>query len=185
MSISDDLIRQLVSRRESQTLDFKEKFYENSPEGNTELAKDVMAMANSLRNGESGYLLFGVAEDPVEHFGIIKGFTAPDWATDSNLQQKVRSLLNRLPTFSWSQVSVDGCLVGVIEICGGKRPFFPLKDGKNIKRYVTLHRVGSSTDVASPDEIIAWVREDEAQRGTIGPQESNVRFEVSLLPFGA
>ena len=44
MSISDDLVRQLASRREGPTLDFKEELYEGSPEGNAELAKDIMEL---------------------------------------------------------------------------------------------------------------------------------------------
>ncbi|MFY0563822.1 helix-turn-helix domain-containing protein [Archangium lansingense] len=181
MTISHDLIRQLVSRRESPILDFKEKFYENSPDGTAELAKDLMAMANSLHDGEQGYLLFGVAEDPVEHFGIIKGFEPQQWMTDSNLQQKVRLLLNRVPVFLWSQINVDGCMIGVIEVRSGGRPFYPLRDGKKLQRHVALHRVGSSTDVASPDEIVGWSRSGDDRRAT-ALQLEQLEQELSVVP---
>lgn len=164
-TISDDLVRQLASRREGTTLDFKENFHANSADGSAELAKDLMAIANSLRrDDEYGYILIGVAEDPAYRTGIIKGFTLEEWITDSNLHQKVSGLLNRVPNFSWSQVNVDGRMVGVIEIRPGGRPYFPLKDINKLKRYLAHHRIGSATDFASPDEIVRWAREDDKQK---------------------
>jgi hypothetical protein len=181
MTINEASIRQLVSRRESPTLDFKETFYDNSPDGSAELAKDLMAMANSLHAGEYGYLLFGVAEDQMEHLGVIKGFEPQEWITDSNLQQKVKLLLNRVPAFSWSQTNVDGCIIGVIEVRSGGRPFFPLRDGKKLHRFVALHRIGSSTDAASPDEIVGWSRRDDNQRAN-DLQLEHLAQEVLVKP---
>jgi hypothetical protein len=142
--MTPDEFKTLCSRREGAFLDFKECFYENSDSGNAELAKDIMSIGNGLGLQASGHLLFGVREES-DGTGLIVGCELEDWVTDANLQQKVRSILNRVPRFS-----------------PGGRPFFALRDRSSLRRHQALVRVGSSSDVASPDEILDWARQDEA-----------------------
>jgi hypothetical protein len=179
MSISEDDVRQLAARREDQSLEFKERFY--GPDDNAEMAKDIMAMANNLNADDVGHILFGVAENPEDHTGVIKGLEIPNWVTDSNLQQKVRSRLNKTPSFSWSNLLVDGFMIGVIEIHAGGRPFFPLKDEKALRRHIALRRIGSSTDIASPEDIIGWFRADELRRGR-DLEIERMEQEVAVIP---
>ena len=152
--------RMLCARREGQHLDFKEKFYESSDNGNAELAKDIMAIANTLPLGATGHILFGVREMS-DGTGEICGCSIAPWITDSNLQQKVRGSLNRIPSFSLHALKVDGFDVLAVKITSGGRPFYPLRDKGGLRRHVALVRIGSATEVASPDEILEWARLDD------------------------
>lgn len=166
MPITADKVRELAARGESATLDFKEQMYDftNRTHANAELAKDLMAMANSIRaNSEPAYILIGVKDD-----GSIVGVPASSHPDDAVLHQKVAGLLDRTPTFAYAPIEVDGCSVGVFEIRGGGRPYFPLKDQGNaggggfaLRRHVALYRNGSSSDLASPRMILDWAREDD------------------------
>jgi len=136
---------------------------------------------HNLGRDEVGYILFGVEEDKIDKTGLIKGLTVPNWATDSNLQQKVRLHLNKTPSFSWSTLLVDNLQVGVIEIRGGGRPFYPLKDGKHLQRHVAQRRVGSQTEPASPQDIIDWFKADDLRR--ISDLEAErIEQDLKLLP---
>lgn len=161
MPITADDIRELAARKESASLDFKEVDYDWSPtakkKSNSELAKDLMAFANSLQaNSGPGYILIGVQDD-----GTIVGVPPVSHQDDAALHQKVQGLLNKTPHFSYVPVEVDGVSVGAYEIRPGGRPYFPLKDSGSIRRHVALHRNGSSTDLASPTMILEWAREDD------------------------
>jgi len=179
-------IRSLVARAESPTLDFKKVFYSNDDAGTSEFAKDLTAIANALRatSTERGYILFGVSERS-DGSGEIVGLQNERWITDANLHQKVSSLLNRCPDFSWRCVELDGIRVGVIEIVPGGRPFFPLRDKGTLRRHVSLIRVGSSTDIASPDQILEWARDDQrdaAQALELRKLEAEITPRGALLP---
>jgi hypothetical protein len=119
-----------------------------------------MAMANSLRpNSPPAYILVGVKND-----GTIVGVPPASHVDDAALHQKVRSLLNRTPSFSYTFLDVDGMSVGVYEIRGGGRPFFALCDSvPSLRRHVASYRNGSSTDDASPTMILEWAREDDPE----------------------
>ena len=102
-------------------------------------------MANSLAADELGYVLIGV-----ENNGTICGITTPH-TDDADLHSKVRPLLNARPRFQYAAVDVDGASVGVYEIRGGGRPFFPIVDSQpSLWRHVALYRDGTATDRASP-----------------------------------
>lgn len=81
------------------------------------------------------------------------------------MQQKISVLLNRTPNVSYYPMLIDGLSIGVFEIHPGGRPFYPLKEKGKLHRLVRFEarvRLGTSTDVASPDQIQSWVQEDEA-----------------------
>lgn len=161
MPISPDRLRELAARGESPTLDFKEKMYDfaaNRAAANAELAKDLMALANSLKVGsEPAYILIGVQDD-----GTIVGVPPASHVDDASLHQKVAGLLNRTPNFSYAIVDVDSMSVGVFEIHSGGRPYFPLKDvPPSLRKHVGMYRSGSSTEPASPTMVIEWSREDD------------------------
>ena len=153
--MDEDLIGDLLRRKEGPTLDFKLEHHDKG----TELAKDIMAIANNLGIGERGYVLFGVAEDATEKTGIVVGLTtaAPD---DATLQQQVKDKLNRAPQFTCQPFTIEGRTIGVLQITGdGKRPYYPTKNSAAVlTRHLPLKRLGSSTDSASPLEVLEWSR---------------------------
>lgn len=163
MPISPDKIRELAARPEGTNLDFKVCGYDWDNDGNFELSKDLMAMANCLLpNSEPAYILCGVRPNE------IVGVTPENHLDDASFHQKVSGHLNQTPTFVYAPVQVDDKSVGVFEIRPGSRPFYPLKDhkpkpGKQQKlwRYLAMYRNGSATEPASPDMIVGWAREDD------------------------
>lgn len=162
-SVDADLVRSLAARREGSSLDFKrENVYLPPPGGQNkrrfseELAKDLAAMANRVGvAGPPGYLLVGVAELS-DGTGQIVGVKASTHLDDAAWHQKVHPFLNRVPDFTYHTVSVDGAYVGVFEIRGGLRPFYLVKERPPTARI----RDGSSTAVATPDQVAEWVRQD-------------------------
>jgi hypothetical protein len=124
-----------------------------------------MAMANKLGpQAAPAHILVGVREVLPEKTGEIVGIDRSRHLDDAKMQEKVKRLLSRHPNFTYSVVEVDGLSIGVFEIRPGGRPFYPLKDtGSTHKlvRYQAVHRIGTATDVASPDQIVAWSREDD------------------------
>lgn len=159
-----DAIRELVARHEGPFLDFKRQPYDSTPAGNRELAKDIMAIANGLApHNAAGHILIGV-EEAHDGTGRIVGVPAASHLNDADMQNKVHALLNRTPYFSYYPVEVDGLSVGVFEILPVGRPFYALRDQGNdhkLSRFHALLRQGTSTDIASPDQIQNWLREDE------------------------
>jgi len=161
MSINEAKVRELAARAEDHRLDFKSGLYSS----NAELAKDLMAIANLLPPGSTGYLLLGVRQRPDETGEIVGVDLGSD--RDSNYQQKIAHKLNRSPRFTFFPLRLQEGEVGVFEITGiGERPYFPIVDEEKLKKFIPQKRLGSSTAHASPDEVKDWVLED---RPTLDP----------------
>ena len=150
--LSVSIIESLLYEDEGAALDFKReqyKFDRASKEDKSELLKDVLSFANSWRR-LTAYILIGVDENKggrCEVAGISHDLD------DANLQQFVNSKTNRPMTFAYRTFSVEGRSIGVIEIPVQERPIYlTLNFGKLEKETVYVRR-GSSTAIASPDEI--------------------------------
>lgn len=181
--MTPELIAELLARRESPTLDFKRDQYDWDEDGNLELAKDIMAIANGLAPGAAcGYIIIGVDTAP-DQTGRVVGVEPTVHLDDAVMHQKINHVLNRCPQFQYAPVESEGRSIGVFEIRPGGRPFYPLKTaGKRHKltRFEARVRVGSSTDVASPEQIQAWAREDDAESRELRRIEIETR-EAQLI----
>ena len=167
-----DLVRSLISRGEGEHLDYKRDY---SFADRNELAKDIMALCNALSPGQApAYILVGV-EELDDRTGRIVGVDPGAHEDDASLQEAVKSRLVRPPSFSYFPVEVDGLSVGVLEVRPGGRPVFPSRDKGTLKRNVPLVRRGTATDIASPDEVIDWAREDDPERQRIATLELQAR----------
>lgn len=165
MTIDEVLVRELLSRREGERLEFKSQLHTSTNDGRIELAKDLIAIANGLGlDGPPGYILFGVSQND-DGMGVVVGIDPTSHPDDADVHEKVKHLLNRIPKFVYVPVEIEGRSVGVLEIHPGGRPFYPLKSqetkGQRFIRYQASLRRGSTTDVASPDEIQRWAIEDQ------------------------
>lgn len=164
MPIDANLVRTLAAQSEGTRLDFKIEQYNWKAEGNLELAKDLMAMANALSpGGSNAYILIGVKES-ADRSGEIIGVAPAVHLDDASMHQKVHPHLNRTPDFSYVQVDVDGVSVGVFEVRPGGRPIYATVTKGPLSRGVARYRDGSSTppDGAWPNRIIEWFQEDHA-----------------------
>jgi hypothetical protein len=146
------LISQLLFDQESNTLDFKSKQYiftNATDEEKSELLKDILAFANVWRRTDA-YILIGVKE---VKGGRSKPVGIADHLEDANLQQFINSKIQRPIDFSYRAIEFESIQIGVIQIPVQRRPFYLKKDfGKLAKSQVYIRR-GSSTDIASIDEI--------------------------------
>jgi len=155
MPITAANVRELMLRGESQALDFKREHYTD----NSELAKDIMSLANCLlRTSEPAYILIGVDED--EHGRGVLATDAPSHPDDAELQGKVDPLLNPHVNFAFYVVNVDGFPVGVVEVRHSGRPIAALRDGRSLKAGLAYVRHGTRNGTATAHEIVKWARED-------------------------
>jgi hypothetical protein len=147
------IVEQLLYAGEGDDLDFKRDQYpfdRATDEQKGELLKDILAFANAWRRTDA-YILIGVEEVPGGGRSTVVGTS--DHIDDAKLQQFVNSKTQKPLTFSYQTVIIDGKDVDVITIPIQERPFFLKKDYGRLKKELVYVRRGSSTAIASPDEI--------------------------------
>ncbi|EMH4161741.1 ATP-binding protein [Pluralibacter gergoviae] len=155
----NNLLNTLRYKSEGTDIDFKSaqyRFTNGSENDKSELLKDILAIANSWRDG-TGYILLGFKDqrpNPAEVVGIL------DSIDDSRIQQFVNSKVKPKLTFSYEEHLYEGKTVGIISIPKQKRPFYLTSPYGKLKSNVVYVRRGSSTDEAEPVETIAMGHED-------------------------
>lgn len=170
-----ELLNMLRYKSESTDIDFKSaqyRFNNGTEADKSELLKDILAIANSWRDG-TGYILLGFKDQrphPAEVVGI------QDSIDDSRIQQFVNSKVKPKLTFRYEEHLYEGKTIGLIIIPKQKRPFYLTNQYGKLKSNVVYVRRGSSTDEAEPVETIAMANED-AGRG-------DLKIELALLTPG-
>jgi len=167
MPIDEAKIRELMTRTEGETLDFKEMHHAKP----ADLAKDLMALANMLpAHAPPSYLLVGVAEVRPYNTGRIAN-TDPAHLDEANYRSKVEPLILPVPDFSFDVVPVRDehgvRRIGVFEVRPGRRPIFAIADatdGEGLVRNAAYKRAGKRNVIATPLEIIEWARQDDLLR---------------------
>ncbi|MEG5951073.1 ATP-binding protein [Enterobacter kobei] len=166
-----NLLSMLRYKSEGTDIDFKSaqyRFTNGSENDKSELLKDILAIANSWRDG-TGYILLGFKDqrpNPAEVVGIH------DSIDDSRIQQFVNSKVKPKLTFSYEEHLYEGRTIGIISIPKQKRPFYLTSSYGKLKSNVVYVRRGSSTDEAEPVETIAMGHEDNGR--------AEMKIELSL-----
>ncbi|MDT7376085.1 AlbA family DNA-binding domain-containing protein [Citrobacter freundii] len=166
-----NLLNMLRYKSEGTDIDFKSaqyRFTNGSENDKSELLKDILAIANSWRDG-TGYILLGFKDqrpNPAEVVGIH------DSIDDSRIQQFVNSKVKPKLTFSYEEHLYEGKTIGIISIPKQKRPFYLTSAYGKLKSNVVYVRRGSSTDEAEPVETIAMGYEDNGR--------AEMKIELSL-----
>jgi hypothetical protein len=153
------LLNKLLYEEENTTLDFKRnqyKFVKATDNEKSELLKDVLAFANAWRRADA-YILIGVQEVKGGK-SIVKGIS--EHFDDADLQQFINKKTNRVVHFSYETVAYSGMQIGVIKISTQERPIFLRNDFGKLRRNVVYIRRGSTTDEATPDEVVIMSKED-------------------------
>ena len=146
------LIDQLLFEEEGNTLDFKSEQYRfigATDEEKSELLKDIIAFSNAWRRTDA-YIIIGVKEvkgGRSEVVGILEHLD------DAHLQQFINSKTQRPIDFSYKAFQYEGAQIGIIHIPVQRRPFYLKKDFGRLKKSQVYIRRGSTTNVASLDEI--------------------------------
>jgi Predicted transcriptional regulator containing an HTH domain and an uncharacterized domain shared with the mammalian protein Schlafen len=145
-------ITELLRQSESTTLDFKQTQYAlagATDEQKSELIKDLLAFANANRT-EDAYILLGVTEHKARR-ATITGIT--EHLDDAHLQQLINTKTNRTVHFSYHAATINGKAIGIITIPRQQRPVYLKKDFGKLRANTVYTRHGSSTSIATPDEI--------------------------------
>ena len=153
MPIDSNLLERLLHEEEGAALDFKRDQYAFEGAGNkakSELLKDILAFANSWRR-TTAYVLIGVNEVKGGRSDIVGVEKHLD---DAKLHQFVNSKTQRPVEFSYLPFRTDeGGDIGVIEIPVQERPIYLRKEFGGLHANTVYKRDGSSTAVATPDEL--------------------------------
>ena len=148
----NQIIEQLLTRQESNDLDFKSEQYSlDNDKKKSEFIKDILAMANTPRD-KSAYILLGVRENAgkaTEPIGVSNHHD------ESALLNQVAGRVRPTPKFSYRQISYKGVELGIIEIPatqpGG--PFVPLRNFGVINEGAVYWRVNATNVAASGDDL--------------------------------
>lgn len=157
-----ELVNTLLYEEESSTLDFKSeqyKFIRESEENKAKLLKDIIAFANAWRHSDA-HILVGVQEVKGGK-SIITGITED--LDDAQLQQFVNNKINYPIEFSYVTLEIEEKKIGLITIPSSKRPVFLKRGFSKLCANTVYVRRGSSTDIASPDEIAEMGARDNAE----------------------
>ena len=161
--ISETQLNQLCLQGESFYVDYKREQYAfigGSDDQKAELLKDVLCFANSFRKTPA-YILIGVDEEP-SGIGTICGIREDEVIDDSKLQEFINSKTNnRIPFSAYPFRMYSGKIIQVIEIdvCVRARPFYLKKNFSKLHCKDVLVRAGTSSHIASPEEIAAFGRD--------------------------
>lgn len=179
---TEDFVK-LLSRPESDTLDFKERPYDLSQEySRVDFVKDVLCMANTPRD-EPSFIVFGVKDLPFGEKELVGVTTHLD---DATLQQQFNGLVYPTPHFSYEIIKHGGKDFGLISIPVHRiGPCVPVRDHKNILRqYQVYCRRSSMNDIAQPSDlhrIIAWINEGQSLDLSTGNMNHNWNEFVSAV----
>ena len=152
MAFELKLLETLLHEEEGAALDFKAAQYpfDNADIGQKEeLLKDILAFTNSWRRA-SAYILIGVEEVKGGRSRILGVKKHLD---DARLHQFVNGKTQRPVEFIYKIVQIEGVEIGVIEIPLQDRPVYLKKRYAKLEGNEVYIRDGSSTRVATPDEI--------------------------------
>lgn len=131
----------LISKEEGAKLDFKEEIDITTQSGKKELAKDIIAMANS--HGGRGYIIIGVKDKTKEITGLPS-----EKFNEERIQQILGLRTNPPINVRVEYFEIEGKRICVITIFRSfKRPHQMVQNGAF---YI---RRGSTTDVARREEI--------------------------------
>lgn len=171
-------IRRLLDEPESNTLDFKREQYRLiTDEDKGEFIKDILAFANAPR-AKDAHIIIGVSEEPRPPHALT-GIAEP--LHDHHLQQLVNTKLNRPVAFSYQALELDGVVVGVITILRSQHPPHHLtRDFGKLRKDTVYIRHGSSTAIATPDEIRS-LSQPKRQRARAKPSAAVRTLEMAVM----
>lgn len=139
-------VKALLKQNEGPKLDFKEKLDLSTESGKKELAKDVLAIANT--QGGRGHIILGIKDKTKEVVGV-----EPDIHFEERIQQVLALRCDPPVTVRAEEVVFSGKLLVVITIFRSfNKPHQMLQTG------AFYLRRGSTTDMARRDEIAGMLQ---------------------------
>ena len=144
----EEIIKKLNSYPEQSKFDWKKEINLLNEHKKSEIAKDVIAIANAHGNTD-GFIIYGV--NPEKEDPIIGTSTTID---DATIQQIVNSRVKKSIDFLYFEEELKGKKIGIIKITKNqKRPFIVKENYGILKKGTIPIRKGSSTDFASEEDL--------------------------------
>jgi hypothetical protein len=173
-------LQNLISQKESESLDFKREFHEN----NAQLLHDILCLSNSYYQGDR-FIIFGVANDKT----VLGVENDPNKKTNADLHDFLRQVhLNKIPQVELTFHQFSGHEIGVLRIVNTpNKPYFIRKDfqvGRATVRAGVVYTRLSDTNIprnetAPEDHIeIMWKERFRILKGT--PLSLEKDFPVKL-----
>lgn len=150
--MNEQLIDELLFRSEASDLDFKSEQYRfrgASDVDKGKLLKDILALANSWRDGPAR-ILIGFREDRPNP-AVVVGIT--EQLDDADLQQFVRAKVRPTLEFHYEELLYRGKTVGVLTVPKQPRAFYASSPLGSVQPNIVYVRRGSSNAEAEPPEI--------------------------------
>lgn len=132
--LTDALLEELRYKGEGSDLDYKAERYafaKASDEEKSEMLKDILALANTHRDG-TAYILIGLKENPPYPAEVV-GLSADGAIDDARVQEFVNGKLETKLTFRYEERLFDGRHIAVICIPKQQRPFYLKKVSSDIR----------------------------------------------------
>lgn len=173
MQITKELIESLLWEEEGSALDFKKEQYalaDASDEQKSELLKDILAFTNAFGRADA-FIMVGIEEVKGGRSRVIG---VKEQLEDAHVQQFVNAKVQRPIQFSYRAAEHDGLPIGIIHVPRQRRPVYSTRNFGKVRENIVYIRRGSSTDVATPDEI-AQMGADQFMGSVVEP-----RLEVQL-----
>jgi len=165
--MDDNKFKNLLKSPEGWELDFKSEQYKfNNANDAAKFIKDIISMANTVRNN-TAYIFLGIKlnnDGSKTKIGIKK----EDIVDDATLQEKIISNVYPVPKFLFYTFEYENLTFGIIEIpiVKGGGPYKPVKtQGGVLKENVIYHRSGSSNQRANNEEevrIYKWFHNNDS-----------------------
>jgi hypothetical protein len=153
----------LLNMTESEMLDFKSaqyKFYGRATdEEKSELLKDIIAFANAFKTSDA-FIVIGVSETGAGRKDQVVG--ASENLKDNDIQQFVNSKTNNRVHFLVYTETVEGKTINLIKVAHvQERPIVAKHTFGKVLANQAYIRSGSSTSIATPDQIKAMAVADQ------------------------
>lgn len=160
--MTNDEFRQLLTRGEGETLDFKRDGYDLK-KSRGGFIKDLLAMANTPRD-TTAYIVLGVHWSPEGGSSIVGVSLQFD---DAVLQDALgHDRVQPNPRFTYTPLEIDGKPVGVLEVpIGSDGPYTPVKEIDGLQAGAVYYRRGTQNDRAIGTElrrIFSWFQDGDA-----------------------
>jgi hypothetical protein len=177
--MDESLMEQLLHEGESSSLDYKRDQYPfagASDDEKGELLKDILAFANGWRHAEA-YILIGVEEVTGGRSTVVG---VSDHIPENDLQQFVNSKTNRPVTFSYRAFPFEGKQIGVITVPRQDRPLWLTRHFGKLQKQVVYYRQGTTTAVATPDDIARMGTPVEIKKLLEGQRDESKKEQVRV-----
>jgi hypothetical protein len=165
-SIERERIIALTRGGETDLVELKREWWDfDSKIGKATFAKDVLAMANTLSPGESGFIIIGI-EDKKAGGAVVGVAVSPSQETAA---QVLNTYTNPVPRIKLEEVILNEKRIVVLEVVWGEsHPYYATRDVESVlSSDVVYTRRAGTVGRLKPAEFESLIRAKDARLGKI------------------